>query len=219
MTFLDLCEFVANEMGVTAPTAVTSQTGDALRIVNAVKRAWLDMQTEMRRTKLMWKRVEFDTVSGTKQYDAGSDVRKWDRNSFSIYLKSAGETQERKLVPITYEHYKLNDVGVLTDAQPINIVIMPDDTLLLVPGPDAIYTIQGNYWKAPVVLAANGDTPDIKSEHHYTIADAALVTQNLFDEAFDSMSVIQQRFKKGMGRIKNDYLPDMQVDMEMDQWA
>lgn len=208
MTYLELCQMVASKMGVTEPTTVVAQTGDAKRIVNWVKEAWLEIQSigavgqDHGSWKFLWGRTEFDTVAGTDEYSvSGIDVAKWDVDSFTIYLKSDGESKESRLSTMLYEDFKRINTGVDTNAKPSRLVVLPSGNLMLDPTPDAVYTIQGDYWLNPVALAADADVPACAAHHHYAIVNKALSYYYDFDEQLQSVQIEESRFQQKLSRL------------------
>lgn len=211
MNYLQLCQAVAREVGVTEPAATANQTGDSKRIVEWVKRAWLEVQSEHPEWDFLWVRTEFDTVSGVTEYNPATTVKRWDPESFTIYLKSDGESTERALPDQSYSDFKKADIGTKDNAYPNKVVVLPNNYLLLSPAPDAVYTIQCNYWKNPVELSADSDTPAVNAQYHNTIVDKALEYYYLFEQDAQMYQGANLRYQEGMVRMKQDYMPEITI--------
>lgn len=211
MNFLQLCQAVAREIGVSEPTTTVSQTGDSKRIVEWVKRAWLDIQSDHHNWDFLWMRTEFDTVSGVTEYNPATTVKTWDQNSFSIFLKSDGEGSERSLPAMLYSEYKTVDLGTSDDGYPNTVVVLPSNYLLFDPTPGAVYTVQCNYWKNPVELSANTDTPASHAQYHNIIVDKALEYYYLYEQDTALYQGANLRFQEGLSRMRQDYLPQLVV--------
>ena len=181
-TFLELAQDMRREAGLTGtgPTAVTGQSGIELRIVNGIKRAWIRIQKHPKDWKWMWQ--EHDTGSGplqsilnTTDYvltDVGKTVYP---NTFYSYLTATGVTDRQKMTFMDYEAFKAKYGSVNADAaRPIVATIMPNGQLRLHPKPDDVYSIEFEIQKAPQVLAANADVPEMPTQYHDLIVYEAL---------------------------------------------
>ncbi|KKK65505.1 hypothetical protein LCGC14_2973440, partial [marine sediment metagenome] len=103
-TYLQLSQDVARESGTvsgTNPTAVASQTGRLLKIVEWVAQAWVEIQNLHADWRWMQKTFSGDTASGNGQYTPASwtilDLRDWLRDDrvtgyqpHTIFLTATG---------------------------------------------------------------------------------------------------------------------------------
>src|SRR4051812_44345471 len=121
MTFLEICQRVAAESGTfggaTAPLTTANQTGRALKVVNAVKAGWEDLQLMHRNWLFMRKAFLKDLQQGTGQYSGATlsltDVTRWlpvledDTGIYSVYDNSIGVADERAIPEeITWASYR-----------------------------------------------------------------------------------------------------------------
>jgi hypothetical protein len=202
-TFLQLAQDMRREAGLSGsgPADVTAATGIELRLVNGIKRAWLRIQNHPKDWKWMWE--EYDTGSGplqtiinTTDYvltDVGKTVY---TNTFYSYLTATGTSDRQKMVFMNYEKFKLKYGAVTADAsRPIVATLLPNGDLRLHPKPDATgYSIEFEIQKAPQVLAANADVPELPSRYHDLIVYEAL---KHFGKAEDAPEVIKLAEEEG----------------------
>ena len=210
MNYLELCQAVAREMGVNEPASTTGQTGDALRIVNWVKNAWLEVQASSAEWNFLWKRVSFETTTGTKQYTPSTnDVNVWDTHYFTLYKTADGESTETALKVMPHYDFKREDVGTHENSRPTHVVLVPNGDILLYPTPDDAYTVQLAYWKHPVSLSANTDTPAIAEFLHGIIVDKAIEYYGVFEEAPNVYQGAALRYQQKLNRLLRSDSPMM----------
>ena len=114
-TYLQLCQDVARESGTvsgTYPTAVASQTGRLLKIVEWTAQAYVMIQNLHADWRWMQKTFSGTTTSGTGKYTATSwsitDLRDWLRDNrvtgympHTIYLTATGVSASNGTRPVT----------------------------------------------------------------------------------------------------------------------
>ena len=139
MTFLELCQRVAEESGTVAggqPTTVTGQSGRLKTIVQWTAEAYQRIQT-MRSTWL-WLETEFaeQTIAGTARYTPASwgftRFAGWmvsgDETDpgFSIYAQTIGAADEGPLSFLAWRNWYVTQTrGVRENAKPIYFTISP----------------------------------------------------------------------------------------------
>ncbi len=202
-SFLQLCQDVARDSGtvsdLTAPSAVTSQTGRLLRIVTWTTNAYQDIQR--RRNDWRWLRKEFEgeTIATVQRYALNITSERWkhwvfhdDRGepTFSIYKTSEGQNTEGWLLYKPWDEFRrIYLFGSSADdtEKPRVISVDPAGQLVFYPIPDAVYTIRGEYYRGPQILAADDDTPEMPLAHHEAIKWQALILMAVFDEAMEQI--------------------------------
>jgi len=210
MNFLELCQAVSREMGVNEVASTSGQTGDAKRIVEWVRNAWLEIQGASAEWNFLWKRVAFQTSSGTKQYTpSSSDVNVWDTHYFSVFKTSEGEDTETALRVMSHRDYKREDIGVPTESRPTHIILVPNGDMILYPTPDDAYTVQLAYYKHPVSLSADSDTPAIAAHFHSMIVDKAIEYYGVFEEAPNVYQGAALRYQQKFNRLLRSQSPMM----------
>lgn len=209
-TYLELSQALHSEVGAAgvAPTSVTNQTGENLRLVNWIKRADLKIQ----RKWINWKflRAEF-TAGNTTSQGIGTltkpvDLKTWDLKTFTIIYP--GETTVNPLPAVEYEEVK----GTILDTNegpPGRVIVLPDNNLLFEPYPDGIYTVGADYYKKPIALADNGDISLIPEEaHESAILGRAMMFYANFENAPEIKRQGEELYKEGMEELENHQLPN-----------
>lgn len=186
--------------GALQPASVVNQTGRLRKIVSWTASAWTDIQRS--RDDWRWMVDEFagPTLVNLDAYtDAGMSIARFsswlvrqDQGSdsgLSIFRPAIGRSDERPLLwcdwPLFRDRYLR---GEHPAGYPTVVTIDPRDALRLHPTPDAVYTLRGEYRKAPQTLAANTDVPEAPAQHHELIVWRAL-SRYL---AADDESVVQE---------------------------
>ncbi len=202
-SYLELCQAVARDSGtvsdLTAPSTVASQTGRLLRIVNWTAEAYSDIQRK--RDDWRWLRREFDgeTLATVQRYALNLTTERFKHwvfesedgnDTFSIYKTSEGQSTEGWLRYVPWDEFRraylfgprADDTG-----KPRVISVDPAAQLVFYPIPDAVYTIRGEFYRGPQILAANADVPEMPLAHHDAIKWQALILLGVFDEAPDQI--------------------------------
>jgi hypothetical protein len=96
--------------------------------------------------------------------------------------------------------------GVRPPGKPQVYSVTNDGKLIISPVPDAVYTIRGRYRKSAQILTADGDTPEMPSDFHTIIKDAALCYIEGFDEG-PRIPVYRLRMLPNWSMLENQQLP------------
>jgi hypothetical protein len=227
MTFLELAQMTTQQTGTiqgTLPTTVTGQVNRLKQIVDFVREGYIDIQNAHRMWR--WLQSEFvgETVAGTQRYmgtafrDEGTGLpidrfSQWGIKpdggdvGLSMYLTSAGQAEEGALRPFDWEYFSNTQLrGVQTPGKPQVYSVDNQGRLVVSPIPDGIYTLRGRYRKSPQVLTANGDVPEMPSEFHTIIKDAALQYIEGFDEG-PRIPVVRLRMLPNWSMLEGHQLP------------
>jgi hypothetical protein len=119
---------------------------------------------------------------------------------------------------IDYNTYKnnglINDInGKVPQAvpssynQPANVVRMPDNTIILTPVPDRLYTLQYAGWNIPPALSASTDTPLIPSQFEQVIVDKALHYAYMFRDNPEEAQIAEDRYTKNVNKMRRILIP------------
>lgn len=217
MNFLQLCQRVARECGVsgTGPATVVSQTGEAGRVVNWTASAWNDVQ--LARPDWYWMRgtFSFTTTPSDRTYsstDAGiaSRFSTWDMDSMRCYQTS--QNDEMSLSWMDYETFRNSYIiGAQTVSRPIVASIDPQQNLLLGPTPNLAYTISGEYVKAPQDLALDADTPEMPAQYRLAIVYRAMMMYARFTSAPEIYDDALQNYKRYLRLLEIHQLPTVEL--------
>lgn len=221
MTYLELCQMVARESGTVSgklPTAVTSQTGRLLKVVNWVDTAWRQLQNH--RSAWRWMRAEFTgtTSAGTARYTGASfsltRLAEWitEEDTVTLYKQSEGVSDEGAILFLPWNMYRSQfERGEQTADRPRYFSISPGNELCLGPKPDDAYVVRGEYRKSPQTLTDNDDIPEMPERFHELIAWLALLLLAEHDEAQIHMSVAMRRYNMLMDDLSRDGLPQLEI--------
>jgi hypothetical protein len=224
-TFLELVNDLERESG-------TIQKGSRLAtVVNAPNRqekmvewiieAWRFIQAS--RADWPWMRKEFTSslVIGQARYTATnlglSDVSRWVRPAngfepFTIYDPTIGQGEENDLRYTDWLTWRsIWDRGTHTPNRPIDISVDYDGKLTFGPTPDKTYTVRGEYYRTPQVLAANTDVPICPVEHHSAILWRAMMLLGDHDEAPAVVSTASVKFQRAYRDLVDAAMPEVSV--------
>lgn len=219
MDFLALAQRVRQEVGAagSGPSSVTSQVGEAKRIVDYVPTAWLEIQSLHDSWSFLRGYFSFTTTDGQGEYtpaQAGiTDLRYWYWDTFRCYPTAAGVNGEIELDTADYDSFKrVWRYGNRPSGQPIVATERPNDrAIMLGPIPAAPgYTIYGDYQKSPVTLVSATDVPNIPSDLHMVIVYKAMQYFALYEGgAPDVMARGTAGYNALIGRMQRELLPPM----------
>ena len=197
MDFLALCQALVRKVGISGRITTTAgQTGEMGDVVGWIDEAWLDLQRK--NTNWDWMRYDFtvNSVAAQRAYaptactdvELGSAITsfsKWHKDTLRIYHTATGRSSETFLNELPYKVFR--DVYQLATEQsgpPDTFAVRPrDKSLLLGPMPDGIYTVWGDYQRAPRSLSGNTDVPDLPEEYHWLIVHLAAQKYATFEAA------------------------------------
>lgn len=187
MNFLELCQTTRMECGIQGsnqPVTVTGQSGILKRIVNWVKDADLYIQRIHPDWDFLWREYSIDTVQGSITVPMPDDFGIWDVESFAY---NRGKDTGSSLAVMDFREWRKNQSNK-ENTRPTRIAILPNQSLSLEFPADGIYTIYANYWKAPVSLTTNTDTPLYPLAYHRAIIAKAKM---FFFEDIESINNFQ----------------------------
>lgn len=221
MTYLELCQSVRELAGIrgTGPTSVVSQTGEMLRVVNWVSKSWLDIQNLHKSWSFLIKDFSFTTTASKGDYSLSdmslTDLRVIDKDSLRCEVTASGFQNRQFMEPWDWDAFRnLYRFNNLVEGRPIRFAVDPKDkTMCLAMIPDSIgYTITGRYYKRPVVLSADSDTPEIPSEYHMLIVYWALSKYAGYEAATEVKQEALENKGRLLAALESDMLPDMTLE-------
>lgn len=224
MTFLELINLARQECGVSGSdlTSVENLSGESRRFYNWVRNGWLDIQRAEPQWKFLDLGFQFDTVAGDRDYGFGTgagtvgieraDWKLWQKDTFRIYADTSGYTDEQILPWMEYQSFRnLYEYGSnrLNQEKPICFTIAPDSAILLGGIPDAVYRVEGRYWRAPQTLADAADEPICPVEFHQIISFRAMMRYALFESAPEVLGDARENYNRMMAQLVNNQGPDI----------
>jgi hypothetical protein len=216
MTFLELCQKTRRECGVqgsNTPTAVTSQSGLLQRIVEWVQDADLWVQRLYPDWSFLWSEHTVDTVSGSASLTQPTDLGVWDTGSFG---KDRGTADGMSMTVMDFRTWR-SDFYTKSNEEPSQVVIKPDNTIILPAPADGVYEIYGNYWAKPTKMTGNTDEPLYAEEFQRIIiakakmwffADSEMA--NLYQIEEKEITEINNEYTGLLDQMRARYLPDNQ---------
>lgn len=214
-TFLQLAQRLRQECGVSGTNStVTGASGEWLRLCDWIATAWTELQEENPEWEWMRKTVSFSTTANQGEYtpvQAGvSDFGSWRKESFRIYLTSSGVGSEWILPFRDYNGFRdfyLLSSRKMTYSRPTEITIAPNKNLILGLAPNDIYTVSGEYFKTPIVLAADADTPDMPVRFHMAIVYKAMMSYGAYEAAPEVYQRGELQLASMLSRMRLDQMP------------
>ena len=216
MTFLQMAVRLRQEVGGsgTGPTAVTGQSGEYKRFVDWIVTADEDIQRMHNEWLFMRGSFTLNTVSGTGSYTAAdcvtpiTDLRDWRKDTFKIYLQSAGSSSEVAMFFIDYQQwYDIYNTGSQTNSSPLYFSIGNDLSLKIAPKPNAVYVISGEYQKSVDTLAASSDVPVYPSEFHMAAVYGAMMKYARYTGAAEIYADAEKALKRIIKEMRRTQLP------------
>lgn len=209
MNYLQLVQALHRESGAAgnAPSAVTNQTGEALRLVNWVKSANLYVQNLWVNWKFLRETYSQALTPSTNTLSAPADLGMWDTDTFR--LTEVGETDSSSILAAEYEDVKGEEVDD-TAGTPWRATVMPDGSLRFEGTPDAADTFTADYYRVPdeTELTANTDTPTIPARFHDVILGRALILYANFEGAEEIRKQGVEIYTDYLARLENSQLPN-----------
>ena len=182
-----------------APTSVTNQQSESLRLVNWI----LDSDKFIQNLWTRWKflRLEFsgDTTDTIATLSKPAGLKQWDFDTFFI--------DGDPLDVIEYDKIK-RDVLDTSPGQPSRVTVMPDNSLRFEPVPNGVFTITADYYKSQVLMVNNTDVSDIPEDFDMVISGRAQMLYGNFEEAPEQQRQGAQIYGEFLGRLQDDQLPN-----------
>jgi hypothetical protein len=206
MTFLELCQMTTQQTGTIQsgttiqPITVVGQIDRLKQIVDFVREAYVDIQNAHRMWRWLQSRFVGQTITGQRFYlgTAFNDEQtntpvtrfsQWgvrhsgDDAGLSMYATSIGPADEGRLRFLDIDRfYETQARGVQTPDKPQYYTIDNLNRLVVSPPPNGTFTLRGKYRKSVQYLTNDGDVPEMPSDFHTLIKDAALAYIEGFDE-------------------------------------
>ncbi len=229
MTRLELVQALHQECGVSglAITSTINQTGENLRLVNWLDRAWNEIQTMysdwnwMLASNILGSGMSFETVNLQTNYPLGTgagtcgveeeDFGSWKTDTFRCQTTSIGVLDEQIIAYREYDVWRdLYMIGATrTVAQrPTVFAVAPTDDSICLPPPTATYTITGDYFVKPSAMAADSDEPaGLPSQYHMMIVYRAMQKYGRYEASPEVVSGGRQEEGRLMSTLQIGYLP------------
>lgn len=218
MNFLELCQAVAVEAGISGTIAsVNGQSGEAARVIKWVKRAYNAIQLLHPEWEFLRADAVFATTAGNDTYSATAasltSFGEWRLrgDDWRCYATAQGTKDEQPVRFMKYDQFRhVCLYGTQRDDRdrPQVVTVRPNQSLQFWPTPDASYTIVGEYFQAPLQMVANADIPVFGARFH----DAVMWRAMMFYAEFEGDSTVyasaQNELKPLIAQMEDQYLPE-----------
>ena len=221
MNFLALCNSLIQKCGIAGGgiTSVTSQTGEAGRVVSWINEAYLNVQLAETQWHWMRSNVSFTTTDSQSSYTPAqcgvTDFGGWKMDSFRRYITDTGVRSEAYLTALKYNDYRdtyLFGNMRLTTGDPRYISEAPDLSLNLGLIPGSVgYTVVGEYFKVPSSLVAESDSPLMPSQYHMIVVYRAMMMYGMYESASEVIQEGTSLYNAMLRRLMRDQMDDFCV--------
>lgn len=225
-TFLSLVNLARSEAGVAGGDLATLQSGlsaESTRFKNWIANAWVDIQTEHPDWEFMRFSNEFDTVANQAGYtpqqakatndgtNTGTAILgNWKRDSFRASTSGNNYADEMLMGFMPWWQYRnLYQYGSMRSqrSRPVVFSIDPQKNLYFGIVPDGAYTIVYEYFRTPITLSADADTPAMPDRFHNLIAYRALRAYGIFMAAPEVIGRADEQIFRLSTQLASDQLP------------
>jgi hypothetical protein len=207
MNFLELCQRVASESGLSAsgPASVVGQNGIHLKVVRWVQRAYNEIQTARPDWNFLFSEGSLTLQKDRFEFDPRFHFVNWEMlDSDSIKVRR-GNT----LAPVTFMDYprftrvfhpQIQQAGVALEYY----TVLPNDTIRFNGRATEDTEIFLSYYRKPFQLAQNTDVPVFGSQYHDAILYKALMYYAADEEAGNIYQDAQANFTAHMRRLESN---------------
>lgn len=214
MTFLELVQRLHSEASMTGstPANVTGQTGETARSVKWVLSAYEDIQNIRYNWNFLREDFTFPTVSGTQTYAGATvgltDFGIWDTKDVRCYGATVNDEVELTFFPWSeFKKAYLFGSSRTSAGMPSTFSVNQDESIVLWPIPDAIYTVNGSYYKTAQTMTVSADIPILPARYHMAIVWRALMFYAAYEEAVAVYQHGDNEFNRVMYQMEKDQLP------------
>lgn len=219
-TFLVLARTLREECAIqgaeNTPTTVTGQVGEMRRVVKWVQKAYKEVQSARPNWEFLRNDFSFVTIANTQTYTRAAvslpEVKTWKVDSFRCYTTATGTSDEQWLTYVPWEIFRdeyLFSANRSVTKRPTHFTVRPNKSLVFWPTPDAVYTIAGECYYRPQLLAADADECLIPSEHDDVIVGKGMEYYAAFEGAPEVHAQGQALFSEAFAKLEADQLPPM----------
>jgi len=220
-TFLELTQRFFQECqlpgsGPTTSVAATGQTFDLFAWISQACKE-IDELHEDWSYLLVHPGVSFTTIAAQQLYtptQAGvtaGDVGMWKIDTFRNYLTATGFPGEIEMSWIPYDDWlRTEKIGVLrtTQVRPMVFTTTPDRSIGL-QCPLAGYTVIGDYYRMPVALENDSDTPLIPQRYRMAIVYRAMMAYGAEENDAYLYNEGEKNFKLALAAMRRTQLPSV----------
>lgn len=215
MTFLELCQKLVRRAGISGTLAsVSNQVGELGRVVDWVAEAYEFIQAKHPDWEFLRADVSFTTSIGKTTYTpTEAQQTKFGEWRFTrrwrAYKTAQGFADEQPITFMPYEAFRdtyMFGSNRLQVGRPQLVTESPNQSLIFWPTPDDAYTIVGEQYRAPDIMAANADTPIFAARFQNAIVYRALMFYGEYEGDPSTFTTGQTEFARYLSMLENQYL-------------
>lgn len=209
MNYLELTRRLATEVGVSGHIqTVQGAEGEALRLANWIKEAWLELQ--LLRDTWRWRVDEFEVSvpAGQATLDTSAYPEFHRVLPDDVFGKPANTDTWQALSYVTFPDWQsLVRSRPSQTGTPVYFTERPDLTVELAPVPSTDYKVRGLYVKKAQELTNDFDVPLLPPEYHMAIVYKAMMLYAGYEAAPEIFQSAAQGFNRVYKTMVNSDTP------------
>ena len=215
-TYLQLVQQLVSELGIggvnqggTVPPTVVGQKGQLYNAINWVRQAENNIN-------VMWANWDYLATDYSEALTIGSTavpthsgtetVNKWDRDSFWLNVTATSSGQLEFMDWTDFRKLILPGSGSASNGKPARITEKRNGTLLLDAPSNLAYTLTAEFWKEPVLLAADSDLPAMPAQFHRIIICEAAIKYGNKEAASEIIQGMEAEYLYLLDKLEGDQL-------------
>lgn len=208
MNYLELCQDIASELGIaggSGPVSVKGQTGELKNVTRWIADATLWIDNLWVDWKYLWASMDVDvTTRVLPPPPSGYRVRRWDRSAFWLNYQT---DRSRNLAWVEYPEFRaLYLARPERDGVPSRFTIAPDNSVIFDVLPNESMPVHAEFWRKPVRLLENTDTPAIPEEFHRIIVARAAIMYGNREAAGEIISGMEAEYIDLLEKLQGSQL-------------
>lgn len=212
MNFIEIVRSVREIVGMqgTGPTSVATAVGAEAVLVRLSREAYIDVQNLRPRFDFLDSKNSFSTVIGQTSYSianvfpGGTGLPKeYDLGSFTI-MKDGKKTFLRYIERDILEAAYMN--STVTKVPNAFSIDFADNSILLYPTADALYTVNFRYWREPEILTTDAQIPRLPIAFHMLIVYKAVEKMAIYLNTQASYSYYNNEAMRLQGQLMRSNL-------------
>jgi len=197
----------------TGPTTVIGQTGELARVVDWILTAYEYVQNLHTTWYFLQTDFSFSTVASTQNYTKTTlsldNLGAWKTDDVRVYSAVADETY---LIYFPWSDFRFNYLygsNRTLEGRPTVFTIKPDDSISLWPIPDAVYTVNGEYFKTAQTMTLDASEPLIPTAYQMIITWKALMLYGAYSGDNLAYHHGQNEYQSILKKLELNQLPKM----------
>lgn len=182
------------------------------RIVDWISSAYEDIQNLHATWRFLRNDFSFSTIISTQDYTPAAvsltDFAHWIKTDIRIYSAVADEYFLDYCPWEIFREAYFFGSNRTQSGRPTVVTVKPNNALALWQIPDAVYTVNGEYYKSAQIMSANADIPVIPARYQMIIVWKALLHYGAYAGAEEKYAHGNNEYKKILSMLEFDQLED-----------